>query len=981
MENPGDFRFCGRCGAPLERAREVRKTVTVLFCDLTGSTAMGERLDPEAVRATMRRYYEESRQVLERHGGTVEKFIGDAVMAVFGVPQAHEDDALRAVRAAAELVEAVTALGLEPRVGVNTGEVVAGEGESLVVGDAVNVAARLEQVAEPGEILIGAETSRLVRDAVRVEPVELALKGKSAPVDAFRLLGVDPTAPGLERHLDSPLVGRQRELQRLKDDFEHAAERHSSQLFTLLGPAGVGKSRLVAEFMRDVGDSARVVTGRCLHYGEGITYWPLVEVLLQLGADAEAVLGKATPAEAAVATRHVLESEALERPLVVIFDDIQWAEPTFLELVEHVADWSRGAAIFLLCIARPELLELQPSWGGGKPNATSLLLEPLGTGDASSLIDNLIGETELSDATRTRILEASQGNPLFVEEMLLMIRESGGDGEVEVPPTIQALLQARIDRLASAERSVIERGSVEGEVFHRLPVAELASQQVRSDLDGHLKRLIRNELIRPEPARLPGDDAFRFRHLLIRDAAYESLPKETRADLHERFALWVEEHVQLVEQDEIVGYHLEQAVKYQRELGRDEPQLARHASERLSASGRAALMRGDNRAAASLLERAVDLLPAGDPARLELLPHLADARMDLGQFERVVLPIEELEAAGDERWSAYAAVIRPMYGAFSGADRSLEESREEILDAIETLRRLGDDAGLARAYSVLGSVHWTNCRARDAGVAFREALAHALEAGDPLLAEGAREMLVTLNSHGPTPRAEAEAEIERVRADARGLIVASSANRALGRLAAMGGHFDEARVLVERGRNVLREAGSTIWYLATSQAPAQVEELAGNYEVALQVLREAFDELDALGEHAFTSTNAMIMSSLLCRLDREEEAAEWIEIARRLSPASDIATLAGVDYVEAIVLARRGELDAAHERAERALRQAEKSDFWDLRAGSREAAAEVMERSGRPADARRLLEEARAIYEEKGVTVRVERLDALLAEL
>ncbi|HET9673872.1 MAG TPA: adenylate/guanylate cyclase domain-containing protein [Gaiellaceae bacterium] len=953
----------------------------MLFCDLTGSTAMGERLDPEALRTTMRTYYEESRQVLERHGGTVEKFIGDAVMAVFGVPQAHEDDALRAVRAAAELVEAVAALGLEPRVGVNTGEVVAGEGDSLVVGDAVNVAARLEQVAEPGEILIGAETSRLVRDAVRLEPVELELKGKSAPVDAFRLIEIDPTAAGLERHLDSPLVGRRRELQRLKDDFEHALEQRSSQLFTLLGPAGVGKSRLVAEFMRDVDGRARVVTGRCLPYGEGITYWPLVEVLLQLGADAEAVLGMPTPAEAAVATRHVLEQEALERPLVVIFDDIQWAEPTFLELVEHVADWSRGAAIFLLCIARPELLELQPSWGGGKPNATSLLLEPLGEGDASSLIDNLLGDTALSDATRTRILEASQGNPLFVEEMLLMIRESGADGEIEVPPTIQALLQARIDRLAAAERSVIERGSVEGEVFHRLPVAELASLQVRSDLDGHLKRLIRNELIRPEPARLPGDDAFRFRHLLIRDAAYESLPKETRADLHERFALWVEEHVQLVEQDEIVGYHFEQAVKYRRELGRDDVQLARHASERMAAAGRAALVRGDNRAAASLIDRATQLLPAGDPARLPLLPPLADARLDLGRFDDVLTAIQELESAGDERWAAYGAVIRPMYGAFSGADRSLEESRDDILRAIETLGRAGDDAGLARAYTVLGALHWTNCRAADAGVAYRQALAHAERAGDPLLAEGARELLVTMNSHGPTPRAEAEAEVKRLRAHARGVAVESSADRALGRLAAMRGDFDEARVLVERGRSALKEAGSNIWYFATSQAPSQVEELAGNYEAALAILSEGFDQLDALGEHAFTSTNAMIISSLLCRLGREDEAADWIERARRLSPASDVATLAGVDYIEAMVLSRRGELDAAQELAQRALEQAEKTDFWDLRAHSREAAAEVMERSGREAEAHALLEEALAVYEDKGVDVEVDRLRSLLAKL
>jgi tetratricopeptide (TPR) repeat protein len=863
---------------------------------------------------------------------------------------------------------------------VNTGEVVAGEGEALVVGDAVNVAARLEQVAEPGEILIGAETSRLVRDAVRVEPVELALKGKSAPVDAFRLLRVDPTAPGLERHLDSPLVGRQRELQRLKDDFERAVEQRSSQLFTLLGAAGVGKSRLVAEFMRDVGDSARVVTGRCLHYGEGITYWPLVEVLMQLDADVETVLGMATPAEASVATRHVLENEALERPLVVIFDDIQWAEPTFLELVEHIVDWSRGAAIFLLCIARPELLELQPSWGGGKPNATSLLLEPLGEGDASSLIDNLIGEVALSAATRTRILDASQGNPLFVEEMLLMIRESGGEGEVEVPPTIQALLQARIDHLAAPERSVIERGSVEGEVFHRLPVAELASQQVRSDLDGHLKRLIRNELIRPEPARLPGDDAFRFRHLLIRDAAYESLPKETRADLHERFALWVEEHVQLVEQDEIVGYHLEQAVRYRRELGRDEPKLARHASERLAAAGRAAFERGDNRAAGTLLERAVEIVPPGDPRSLPLLPTLTDARLDLGRFDDALASIEELDRAGHERWSAYAAVLRPMYGALSGAG-SLEESRDDIDSAADAFRRLGDDAGLARALTVLGNLEWTSCCAGAAAIAYREALSHAERAGDPLLAEGAREMLVTTNTHGPTARAEAEVEVERLRAEARGLVVESAADRALGRLAAMRGDFDQARMLVERGRNALKEAGSIIWYEATSQAPAQVEELAGNPETALEILSEGFDRLDSLGEHAFASTNAMLISSLLCELEREDEAVGWIDAARRLSPASDVATLAGVDYVEAMVLARQGDLVRANELALRALEQAEKTDFWDLRAGAREAAAEVMERAGRSTDGRRLLEEARAVYEEKGVTVRVQRLDALLAEL
>ena len=494
-------------------------------------------------------------------------------MAVFGVPQAHEDDALRAVRAAVELRAAVATIGLQSRIGVNTGEVVAGEGDALVTGDAVNVAARLEQNAEPGEILIGQETHQLVRDAVQVEPVELELKGKSAPVAAYRLLQIDSESAGLVRRLDSPIVGRERELQRLRDDFDNVVSQRSSYLFTLLGAAGVGKSRLVEEFIRETADRARIVRGRCLHYGEGITYWPLVEVLLQLGADAEGVLALPSPNEAAVATRKLLEAQAAERPLVVVWDDIQWAEPTFLDLIEHIADWSRGAPIFVLCVARPELLELRPAWGGGKANATSLLLEPLDGDETSTLIDNLLSGADLLDTTRSRILQASEGNPLFVEEMLLMLQDNG-DSEVVVPPTIQALLQARLDQLGGDERSVIERGAVEGEVFHRSPVAELASDQVRHGLDGHLAKLIRNELIRPETATMPGDDAFRFRHLLIRDAAYDSLPKETRADLHERFALWIDEHVQLVEQDEIVGYHLEQAVLYRRELGLDERGLA-----------------------------------------------------------------------------------------------------------------------------------------------------------------------------------------------------------------------------------------------------------------------------------------------------------------------------------------------------------------------------------------------------------------------
>ena len=478
VENPPEARFCMSCGAELMRAepaREQRKVVTVLFCDLVGSTALGESTDPEALRARMRRYFEDLRVILERHGGTVEKFVGDAVMAVFGIPVSHEDDALRAARAAAEMRQAIGEHGLEARIGINTGGVVVGgEGETLVTGDAVNVAARLEQAATAGEILIGAETRLLVRDAVVLEPVEpLALKGKSEPVQAFRLLEVIGGAAPLARHPETLLVGRERERQRLWRDYEDAVADSTCRLFTLLGPAGIGKSRLVSDFLERVGGVADILRGRCLSYGEGITYWPLVEILIAIGVEPDSVIG-GSPAETQLTFRRMLEARATERPQVVVIDDLQWAEPVFVDLVEHIADLSRDAPIFLLCVARNELLDVRPGWGGGKVNATSLLLEPLAPEECADLMDRLVPDAVLDPVLRERITDASAGNPLYVEEMLAMVREHGGDGEIVVPPTIHALLQARIDALDGDVRVVMERGSVEGEVFHRGAVAALS---------------------------------------------------------------------------------------------------------------------------------------------------------------------------------------------------------------------------------------------------------------------------------------------------------------------------------------------------------------------------------------------------------------------------------------------------------------------------------------------------------------------------
>ena len=459
--NAEGVKFCAECGAkllgPSAGAGDVRRTVTVLFADVSGSTALGERLDPESLRALMGRYFGTMKGIVERHGGTVEKFIGDAVMAVFGIPTLHEDDALRAVRAAAEIRDTLAGLNQELqashglaivfRTGVNTGEVVAGDpsaGQTLVTGDTVNTAARLEQAAQPGDILLGEATYRLVRDAVVAEPSEpIAAKGKAEPVPAYRLTSVTPGAAGRARRLDAPMVGRELELKLLTDAFDRSVAERTSQLVTLLGAAGVGKSRLVHEFRQQLEGRATFLLGRCLSYGEGITYWPLADALRAPAAvdddnsveswraglmaliagqpQAEAIVAQvmsllgvgdaASSSEAFWAVRRLLEGMAQARPLVLVIDDVHWATPTFLDLVEHLAGWTRDAPILLVCVARPELLEARPGWGSGKMNATTLLLEALGAASVDELLGHLVAGAEVGADLQRRIATAAEGNP------------------------------------------------------------------------------------------------------------------------------------------------------------------------------------------------------------------------------------------------------------------------------------------------------------------------------------------------------------------------------------------------------------------------------------------------------------------------------------------------------------------------------------------------------------------------------------------
>jgi len=511
--------------APKQR-RAGRKTVTVAFIELAL-----DRVDPEALQPAL----DEARAIAERHGGTLRRHGGGSISCVFGVPTVHEDDALRAVRAAVELRDLLTEL--EPRTGISTGEVYV-DTEQSVTGEPLSRAEQLARTAAPGEILVAPETLRLVGDAASAEGARLV----ELNADTGRAL-----------RLDSPLVGRERQLRALQSAFANAVADRTCHLFTVLGPAGVGKSRLLAELTAGLGGDATVLRGRCLPYGEGVTYWPLREA----GIEGEPE-----------AARGAFETLARSKPLVVCFDDLHWAEPAFLDLVEDVAE-SRGGSMLLVCLARPELLDVRPGWGGGRVNVSSVLLEPLSDEESGRLIDNLLGPSDLPEIVRDWIVSTAEGNPLFVEEMLASLVDqevlrphAEGWTTVEmpalaIPPSVQALIAARIDRLPDDERTVLELASIGGTRFHLEAVAELAPEG--HDVERQLAALVRKELLRPRESK----HSFAFRHQLVRDAAYDSMPKQLRADLHERLAEWLRPR----EGDEIAAYHLEQAGGLRRELG------------------------------------------------------------------------------------------------------------------------------------------------------------------------------------------------------------------------------------------------------------------------------------------------------------------------------------------------------------------------------------------------------------------------------
>ncbi len=981
--------------------------MTLLFCDLSGSTSLGEHLDPESVRDMMFRYFHTVRSAIERHGGTVEKFVGDAVLAVFGVPVAHEDDALRALRAAAEMRDRLERLNDELgrrfgrrialRIGVDTGEVVVGDpssNETFVTGDAVNVAARLQQAAGENEILVGESALLLAGDAATLEALEpLALKGKHERIPAYRLLGVSPGASVRAPRLDRPIVGRKPELAALLGLLDASVDGSRCVLATIVGEPGVGKSRLVAELEASVSDRATVLHGRCLPYGEGITFWPLGELVreaadIREGLPAEEALGRlerlagaevAGPVAAAIgltgesgdrdtivwAFRRLFEELAAERPLVAYVEDLHWAEPTLLELLTHLRDRAVGP-ILLLCTARSELLESAPDW------EATVRLEPLALDEVGELIDDFALEGE----AREKVVEASGGNPLFAEELANLLREHPEEGAI--PTTLSALLTARLDRLPDVERRVAERASVEGLVFHRGAVLELSPANERRAIQDAIEQLESRNLVQPAKADFADEAAFRFRHGLIRDAAYNGLPKRVRAELHERFAAWLQLRASESgrDQEEIVGYHLEQTVLYRSELGlldERELELAKQASALLAVAGRRALARGDAPAAVNLLERADSLLADEDADRTTLLLDLGEALREAGELARADETlrgvIERAQAAGDEPLEARGRLERAFLQRYIDREARVDDLLLVAEETAVVFEAHGDDAGLSRSLRLAAEAHWSHCRIGEMAEAYERALAHARRRGDHRELAGIYQGLVRSTFAGPMPADAAIVHCEEILRQAppdRPLeaIIAG----VVGLLEAMRGRFPEARASAAHAVSVFEELGKPVVAAAVRGWAGAIELYAAAPEAAETLLQPAFETLEARGETGNLSTVAAYLAQALYAEGRLEEAERATETSERCAALDDIHAQVGWRVTRARVMASRGEIETAETLAREAGALAAETDYLNLQGDAFAGLGEVALAAGR-ADAAEAFGRAIEVYSAKGNVV------------
>lgn len=1020
-------RFCQGCGNKLAApgGQETRKLATVIFCDVTGSTELGERLDIEVLRRTITEYFEQMKRVIEQHGGTVEKFIGDAVMAVFGVPLVNEDDALRAVRAASQMQALMTrdpagpASPLQVRIGINTGEVMAGDasaGHGFVTGDAVNVAARLEQAAGPGEVLIGPATYRLVRDAVEVEALEpLLLKGKSEPMPAFRLVGLLTQTRARSK---VRLVGRDQDLLDLTASFERVPQSAQAEWVVVAGEAGSGKSSLVETFRSQVEDQARVLEGRCLPYGEGITFWPIAEIVRaaagvdeldsrETARDKVSALGTAmadgdlvtkrlvaamglsdevvNAQEVFWAVRSLFEHLATAKPLVVVLEDLHWAEETLLDLVEYLAAFSVDPRFMLLCATRPELLEKRSRWIG---EPTLIHLRPLSREGVDQLVQELLGGSEPPPQLSAYLFEASHGNPLYLQEIIKMLIEEGVlepvDGrwrllsrldDIRVPPTIQAVLTARLERLPHEERSVVQQGSVIGKDFWSGAVTALSGEESRSEIGRSLQALVRKELLQPRRSNLAGEDAFAFAHILVREAAYNALPKERRSTLHEAVAQWLRGRAggRIREYEEVLAFHLEQAATLRRQLGHDDfrtKALSKEAGALLASSGTRALAGGDLPAAASMLVRAIALLD-DEASTLGLKLDLAVAQTEMGDLAQATNELQNLladpKASDAPEVAARARLHMCALKGLTDPEAWRTTVRDDMERCLDELKTLGDSGGQARALRLLAEWHWDHLQTASAQNLLDEALPLARAAHDSVEEGKILSFLASAAFWGPLPVGEALELCEGILASAADdRALQAKCMKSLAGLRAMRGEFVQARELAVRSEELQTELGQELALAHGTQFRGLIELMAGEPQAAVDHLRKGLEALEAMGEEAYLGTQSALLARSLFEAGDLEGAFELSVRSERATGGEETAKAEWAPS-RARVMTARGDTAAALELMETVLSAGDPIENVICAGNNLTAMGEVLQASGRRDDARDYLDRALELYRHKGL--------------
>jgi class 3 adenylate cyclase/tetratricopeptide (TPR) repeat protein len=796
-ENPSGFRFCGYCGAPLTaepaQALEERKIVSVLFCDLVGFTAASAQQDPEDVRRRIRPYHARLRQEIERYGGTVEKFIGDAVAAVFGAPFAHEDDAERAVRSGLAITEAIAELNeqdanlnLQVRVGINSGEAVVAlaarvdEGEGIVTGDVVNTAARIQTIAPVNAVAVSESTYRATRRVFQYEPLAAAsAKGKSEPLSLWRAKAARARyGSDIRREFRTPFVGRELEKPFLIATFERAAQQRMVQLMTIVGEPGVGKTRLIGELFSYVHakpELTRWKQGRCLPYGEGITFWALGEIvkaeagilesdspqaaleklrdsipdtagdpqwLLQrlaplVGADSGA---PAEREELFTAWRRFLEGLATRHPTVLVFEDLHWADDALPAFLDYLAEWSRDVPLLILCAARPELYERRPAWGAGLRNAQTINLNPLSDGETAELVSYLSRSIALSEQLERAVLERAGGNPLYAEEFVRFLadREIASPesllDEGALPDSVHALIAARLDTLAHKRKSLLQDAAVVGNVFWSGALAEIASES-EEELEIALHELTQKELVRPSrTTSMNGESEYSFWHILVRDVAYTQIPRADRARRHRAAAAWIERKAGERVEDlaEVLAHHYLQATELFEAAGEHDEAaaLAERARRFLALAGERAL--GLDTAQAELrLSRALELTPHEDPERAVVVARWAEAVYQAGRLSEAADALdgvlESLRASGRTEVTARALQLRSRLAQRLGQGHRVTLAAE----AVNLLEQRAPGQPLVDAYAQLASSHHLNGEYEDAIAAADRACEFARTLGLP----------------------------------------------------------------------------------------------------------------------------------------------------------------------------------------------------------------------------------------------------------